>query len=88
MHINRYACMNRENHRGLLFMYACLLGAMMCFMDTPGQDVVMNITATVLLAFGMSMDAFAASIGKGATLHKPKFSEALRTGLFLVPSKP
>lgn len=30
----------------------------------------MNITATVLLAFGMSMDAFAASIGKGATLHK------------------
>ena len=41
----------------------------------------MNLTATVLLAFGMSMDAFAASIGKGATLHKPKFSEALRTGL-------
>jgi putative Mn2+ efflux pump MntP len=25
--------------------------------------------------------AFAASMGKGATLHKPKFSEALRTGL-------
>lgn len=41
----------------------------------------MNITATLILAFGMSMDAFAASIGKGATLHKPKFSEALRTGL-------
>lgn len=41
----------------------------------------MNISATILLAFGMSMDAFAASIGKGATLHKPKFSEALRTGL-------
>ena len=41
----------------------------------------MNLTATILLAFGMSMDAFAASIGKGATLHKPKFSEALRTGL-------
>ena len=41
----------------------------------------MNLTATVFLAFGMSMDAFAASIGKGATLHKPKFSEALRTGL-------
>ena len=41
----------------------------------------MNLTATVLLAFGMSMDAFAASIGKGATLHKPKFSEAVRTGL-------
>ncbi len=53
----------------------------MCLMDIPGLDAVMNISATILLAFGMSMDAFAASIGKGATLHKPKFSEALRTGL-------
>lgn len=41
----------------------------------------MNLSATILLAFGMSMDAFAASIGKGATLHKLKFSEAVRTGL-------
>jgi len=41
----------------------------------------MNLSATIILAFGMSMDAFAASIGKGATLHKPKFSEAIRTGL-------
>lgn len=41
----------------------------------------MNISATLLLAFGMSMDAFAVSIGKGAALHKPKFREALRTGL-------
>ncbi|ELW9279064.1 TPA: manganese efflux pump MntP [Klebsiella pneumoniae] len=41
----------------------------------------MNLSATILLAFGMSMDAFAASIGKGATLHKPNFSEAVRTGL-------
>ncbi|VTN55884.1 membrane protein [Klebsiella pneumoniae] len=41
----------------------------------------MNLSATILLAFGISMDAFAASIGKGATLHKPKFSEAVRTGL-------
>jgi len=41
----------------------------------------MSFSAMLLLAFGMSMDAFAASIGKGATLHKPKFSEALRTGL-------
>ncbi|EDT6281003.1 hypothetical protein A0102_004982, partial [Salmonella enterica subsp. enterica serovar Worthington] len=46
------------------------------FNGYPGQDAVMHFTATVLLAFGMSMDAFAASIGKGATLHKPKFSEA------------
>lgn len=41
----------------------------------------MNLSATILLAFGMSMDAFAVSISKGAALHKPKFSEALRTGL-------
>ena len=53
----------------------------MCHMDIPGLDALMNLSATLLLAFGMSMDAFAASIGKGATLHKPKFSEALRTGL-------
>lgn len=39
----------------------------------------MNITATILLASGMSMNAFATSIGKGATLHKPKFPEASQT---------
>lgn len=53
----------------------------MCHMDIPGLDALMNLSATLLLAFGMSMDAFAASMGKGATLRKPKFSEALRTGL-------
>ena len=47
----------------------------------PGLVFLMNLSATILLALGMSMDAFAVSIGKGATLHKPKFSEALRTGL-------
>lgn len=41
----------------------------------------MNLSATLILAFGMSMDAFAASIGKGAILHKPPFREAFRTGL-------
>ncbi|MEC5341660.1 manganese efflux pump MntP [Brenneria populi] len=41
----------------------------------------MNLSATLILAFGMSMDAFAASIGKGAVLHKPKFRDAVRTGL-------
>lgn len=41
----------------------------------------MNLSATLILAFGMSMDAFAASIGKGAALHQPRFREALRTGL-------
>jgi len=41
----------------------------------------MNIYAILILAFGMSMDAFAAAIGKGATLHRPPLKEALRTGL-------
>ncbi|CAJ0999007.1 manganese efflux pump MntP [Sodalis praecaptivus] len=41
----------------------------------------MNLSATLILAFGMSIDAFAASVGKGATLHKPALREALRTGL-------
>ncbi len=29
----------------------------------------------------MSTDAFAAAVGKGASLHKPRFPDALRTGL-------
>lgn len=41
----------------------------------------MNIISTALLALAMSTDAFAAAIGKGAALHNPKLSEALRTGL-------
>lgn len=41
----------------------------------------MNLYATLILAFGMSMDAFAAAIGKGASLHRPSFKEAIRTGL-------
>lgn len=41
----------------------------------------MNLYATLILAFGMSMDAFAAAIGKGASLHRPSLKEALRTGL-------
>lgn len=41
----------------------------------------MNIYATIILAFGMSMDAFAAAIGKGAALHRPDWKEAIRTGL-------
>lgn len=40
----------------------------------------MSAAATVFLAFAMSLDAFAASLGKGAALHRPRLSEALRTG--------
>jgi putative Mn2+ efflux pump MntP len=41
----------------------------------------MNPVATLFLAFAMSTDAFAAAIGKGATLHRPHWREAIRTGL-------
>ncbi|MBU9276773.1 manganese efflux pump MntP [Burkholderia gladioli] len=41
----------------------------------------MNPFATLLLAFAMSTDAFAAAIGKGATLHRPSLREALKAGL-------
>lgn len=40
----------------------------------------MNPASVVFLAFAMSTDAFAASIGKGAALDRPRLSEALRTG--------
>lgn len=41
----------------------------------------MNPISLALLALAMSTDAFAAALGKGSSLHKPRFSEALRTGL-------
>ncbi|TBU73510.1 manganese efflux pump MntP [Phytopseudomonas daroniae] len=41
----------------------------------------MNPISLILLAFAMSTDAFAAAIGKGASLHKIRFIDALRTGL-------
>ena len=41
----------------------------------------MSPLAVVMIAFAMSTDAFAAAIGKGIALHRPRWSEALRTGL-------
>lgn len=41
----------------------------------------MTFSALLILAFGMSMDAFAVAIGKGAALQRPQLREALRTGL-------
>jgi putative Mn2+ efflux pump MntP len=43
-----------------------------------------NLLTTVVLAFSMSADAFAAALGKGAALDRPRLSEALRTGFVLV----
>jgi putative Mn2+ efflux pump MntP len=44
---------------------------------------VENLLTTVVLAFSMSADAFAAALGKGAALTRPRLSlsEALRTGV-------
>jgi putative Mn2+ efflux pump MntP len=41
----------------------------------------LNPIALILLAFAMSTDAFAAAIGKGASLKNPRLSDALRIGL-------
>jgi hypothetical protein len=42
---------------------------------------VENLLTTVVLAFSMSADAFAAALGKRAALDRPRLSEALRTGV-------
>jgi putative Mn2+ efflux pump MntP len=47
----------------------------------PPRKTPMNAAAIALLALAMSTDAFAAAVGKGAALQRPRFSEALRTGL-------
>jgi manganese efflux pump family protein len=40
----------------------------------------MSPISILVLAVSMSVDAFAASVGRGASLGRPRFSEALRTG--------
>jgi len=40
-----------------------------------------NPISLIFLALAMSTDAFAAAIGKGSSLQKPRLTEALRTGL-------
>jgi putative Mn2+ efflux pump MntP len=41
----------------------------------------MNPITILALAFSMSADAFAAALGKGAALDRPRASEAIRAGL-------
>ena len=41
----------------------------------------MNIASTLLLALAMSTDAFAAAVGKGAALRKPRLREAVKAGV-------
>jgi manganese efflux pump family protein len=48
---------------------------------SPGQKTpLMNFISIALLSLAMSTDAFAAAVGKGTALQKPRWSEALRTG--------
>lgn len=49
-------------------------------MHGRAETTQMGILSTAILAFSMSTDAFAVSIGKGAALRKPRLSEAFRTG--------
>ena len=41
----------------------------------------MNLLSILLIGVAMSTDAFAAAIGKGAAMQRPRFSQALRAGL-------
>lgn len=41
----------------------------------------MSLLSLVLIAFGLSVDAFAASVGRGAVVERPHLGLALRTGL-------
>lgn len=41
----------------------------------------MNPISILLLGLAMSTDAFAAALGKGAGMRKPRWSDAVRTGL-------
>lgn len=40
----------------------------------------MSLISILLLSLAMSTDAFAAAVGKGTALEKPRWNEALRTG--------
>ncbi len=41
----------------------------------------MTLFSIVLLGLAMATDAFAAALGKGAGMARPRWSEALRIGL-------
>ena len=42
---------------------------------------LMSPISMLLIGFAMSTDAFAAAVGKGAAMRKPRFPDALRAGL-------
>lgn len=46
----------------------------------PGNVALTGILTLGALGLGLSVDAFAAAIGKGATCDRPRFAQALRIG--------
>lgn len=56
-------------------------GVRVCRGLKPDRMISVNPASLVFLAFAMSTDAFAAAVGKGSSLHKPRLLEALRIGL-------
>lgn len=46
-----------------------------------GQTSSMHPLSILLLGLAMSTDAFAAAVGKGAAMSRPRWTDALRTGL-------
>ena len=59
----------------------CESGVRHAFVLARPVRLFMNPLAVVFLALAMSTDAFAAAVGKGSALQRPRWGEALRTGL-------
>ena len=55
-------------------------GAWIACLLRPGRCITMNPISIFMLGMAMSTDAFAAALGKGAGMLKPRFNEALRIG--------
>ncbi len=53
----------------------------MCRLCPPDPVLQMSPLSILLIGFAMSTDAFAAAVGKGAAMRKPRFTDALRAGL-------
>ena len=58
-----------------------MVGRAVCRLSPPGPVLKMSPLSILLVGFAMSTDAFAAAVGKGAAMNKPRFPDALRAGL-------
>jgi putative Mn2+ efflux pump MntP len=55
---------------------------MSCFLQALTRENPVDILTLLLIAFGLSMDAFAVSITSGITIKDQRLNHALRIGLF------